>query len=354
MKTIVLVTQDQFGYQTDDYNRAIVLSSSCNVKVVCYDLGNPKIETSIEVIYVKYDSNRIKREQTIFREIKKIMLNCSENLTLYCRNFLFLPIMKCLLNKKRIRWVVDIRTGAVGGNYIFRVIYNLILTLTAHCFNEVTIISDSLAKKLKIYNYYLVPLGGKKFVDETNISSTIDEINLLYVGILDGRRIYETVLGYKEVFNKYCERIKMRYDIIGYAINDAEIKSLEDSIGDETRYNIHFHGRIINENLKPFFSLSNVGVSYIPCTEWYDVQPSTKTFEYLVNGLVCIATDTSENRQTINNKNGVMVRDSIQGFAKGLEYIINNKHSFNRLDIIERSKQYEWFNILTNSLKFLQ
>jgi len=42
---------------------------------------------------------------------------------------------------------------------------------------------------------------------------------------------------------------------------------------------------------------------------YYDCQPATKTFEYILSGMVCIATSTYENKKLINNINGVLCND---------------------------------------------
>jgi glycosyltransferase involved in cell wall biosynthesis len=46
-------------------------------------------------------------------------------------------------------------------------------------------------------------------------------------------------------------------------------------------------------------------LAFTPQAPWFEHQPSTKVFEYLHFGLICIAADTTANREVIIDANGV-------------------------------------------------
>jgi len=100
-------------------------------------------------------------------------------------------------------------------------------------------------------------------------------------------------------------------------------------------------------------SKHNVGVSYVPITPYFDVQPPTKTFEYLLAGMPVIATRTKENEKVINEYNGVLIDDTPEDFRNGLallyERISANKFTSSR--IIESSESYTWERIVRNNFK---
>jgi glycosyltransferase involved in cell wall biosynthesis len=56
---------------------------------------------------------------------------------------------------------------------------------------------------------------------------------------------------------------------------------------------------------------------------WFEHQPSTKLYEYLHSGLLCIATDNAANRDVLTDANGVLVDDTAEGFARGLAGIVD-------------------------------
>lgn len=41
---------------------------------------------------------------------------------------------------------------------------------------------------------------------------------------------------------------------------------------------------------------------YVPITDYYEYQPPTKTFEYVLSGLLCLATATSSNKEVITEE----------------------------------------------------
>ena len=88
---------------------------------------------------------------------------------------------------------------------------------------------------------------------------------------------------------------------------------------------INIAGTIPHPQLKPRFDAANIGVSYVPLTDYYDCQPVTKTFEYLLPGMPVVATLTSENRNVIHSENGVLVGDTTEDFYKGMKAIFEKK-----------------------------
>ena len=110
-------------------------------------------------------------------------------------------------------------------------------------------------------------------------------------------------------------------------------------------------GRKEYNELQPFFETHNIGVSYIPITEYFQYQPPTKTYEYIRNGLVCIATNTFENQKVINRSNGVLINEGKQSFCEGLEHIYQNFDEYNSKNISKAAAKYSWDNIINNILK---
>jgi glycosyltransferase involved in cell wall biosynthesis len=86
-------------------------------------------------------------------------------------------------------------------------------------------------------------------------------------------------------------------------------------------------------------------------TDYYDVQPVTKTFEYLLSGMPVIATNTSENRKVINQGNGVLIGDTAEDFYTGLKTILKNRLFFDSVKIRNNSMEYTWYNIVDKNLK---
>ena len=88
-------------------------------------------------------------------------------------------------------------------------------------------------------------------------------------------------------------------------------------------------------------------------TDFFDVQPVTKTFEHLVSGMPVIATATSENRLVVNEENGVLIDDTATGFYEGLKQLAAQKGSFDSEKIMRDSEKYQWRSIVAAMQEYL-
>src|SRR5690554_7958487 len=179
-------------------------------------------------------------------------------------------------------------------------------------------------------------------------NKSFDNLRLLYVGTLNGRNIDQTIKGLATYIEKHQD-VDIIYDIIG---DGNELKMLKELVNDLhlTKY-IKLHGRIPHFKLKPFFDNSNIGVSYNLMTEYYEFQPPTKTFEYIMSEMPCISTRTSENIKLVTPENGILCDDTPESFANALEEVMLNKGKVNSKLIRESLVDYSWENIVKNTLK---
>ena len=111
------------------------------------------------------------------------------------------------------------------------------------------------------------------------------------------------------------------------------------------------HGRIPNTELKPYFDKANIGVSFVPITNYYNIQPPTKTFEYVLSGLYTIATKTEENKAIVNSDCGYLIKDTEEDFIRALIYIWQNRGDIDSKTVREEMVKYNWRNIVENDLE---
>jgi glycosyltransferase involved in cell wall biosynthesis len=177
----------------------------------------------------------------------------------------------------------------------------------------------------------------------------IDAIKLLYIGTLDKRNIHETVYGLSMFVNNH-EKMSISYDIIG-AGNEPALNLLLKSI-EETGLShvVTFHGRKTLEELLPYYEKCNVGVVYIPQTDFYDTQPATKLYECFLAGMPVIATNTYENRIAIKENTGVLFEDNPESFCEALINLYKRKNEYKSQEIKEAVIDHTWENIVKNKL----
>lgn len=87
-----------------------------------------------------------------------------------------------------------------------------------------------------------------------------------------------------------------------------------------------------------------------PRVPWFEHQTSTKTFEYLQNGLLCLATDSAMNREIVTSSNGVLIDDTPEGFCLGLQSIVMMLPFWRPEAVAASVRDETWERIVHNTL----
>lgn len=355
-KKILMVSCSQFGYHTDMTKYCEYLEKDYDIYYFSQFQENKIIEDgNITTYYFKRKGKKFLGRIEYLKVLKKYIKDIEPDYIIV--DYFLLSSLINFISKKSIN-ILDFRTGSISKNNIVRNIKNYIMHIEAKTYRNVIVISQGLKDKLKLnsINTKVIPLGADAQVEDEFLKTEFKEsLNLLYVGVLTGRKILDTLKGFNIFINKYKDKVDCKYSIIGYGKNKEDEEEIINYINENhlEKY-VHFYGRIENSMLKKHFYENNIGVSYVPLYDYYQVQPPTKTFEYLKNGMICIATDTIENRRVINDKNGVLIQDNPEAFFKGIEVIYKNIKSYSRYEINKSVDEYSWSNIVNNLKLFIE
>jgi len=344
-KKLLIISKAQFGYLTDYYKYCEYLRDEFDITYLCFDSGLKILEMDqINFIYISSKGTKLLRGlRFIYNTIR--FVGHFEGLVLV--NY----FEKCNLIKRLIPWkkmILDIRTLSVNKNESIRKIYDRKIKNAANIYNFTTVISEGVRDKIQINKSFsaILPLGSDVI---SNINKHFqNNLKLLYVGTLFDRNIHHTIIGLSLFLEKFKNPISVSYDIIG---DGDEMEIIKEMVKDKGLQNIvKLYGRIPHFELEPYFKHSNVGVAYLPKTEYYNIQPLTKTIEYLQSGMCCIATNTDENRKVICTENGALCEDNPESFAHALLYIYNNFKNFNSTLIRKSVEEFTWERIVGNNL----
>lgn len=347
-KKILIVNRTQYGYHIDTYYYCKYLKTDYCVTYLCFDEGREVIEE--DGINVKYISRRntkiIRYLRFLYQAIYQAVVGKFD--IVFIKYFQGSSLVKNF--SIRSKFIIDIRSASVKVKLHERLLYDSLLKYEARKFRYVTIISKSLGKKLGFSEkeYFELPLGA---VQMSHTDKTFDSIKLLYVGTLYNRNIEETIYGVCEFLESNNASIPLQYTIIGDGLGD-ELLRLRKIVDDLKIHNfVQCLGYIPQNKLPPFFSSHNVGVSFVPINEYYDYQPPTKTYEYLLAGMPTIATNTYENRKIISEINGVLINDDRKSFAKGICEIANRFDKYDSCVIRNAVAEFNWKTIVDNQLR---
>lgn len=342
---LLIIDKRQFGYLTDSYKWCEYLKDEYDITYLCFDAGYEKVKlTGVDVCYVYYKLPLLLRAMLfVITAIIKVSTFRGKILVIYYPSC---SLLKKFFPKKKIH--VDIRTLSVNVDEKERRLYDERLIRECACFDSISVISGGIAKKSGLQNVKILPLGSDIISAAKKVYD--NEMRLLYVGTLRNRNLEQTIEGLKLFLAKTSD-MELHYDIVGdgYPGQLDELKNKTKTLGLE-RY-ITFHGMIPHGELKRFFDCSNIGISYVPITDYYENQPPTKTYEYALSGLFCIATGTDANKELINCDNGVIIKDTPESFCEGLEYFISVKGQLEE-NKIRRSLEFGlWKNIVNKRMK---
>ena len=341
---LLIIDKHQFGYLTDAYKWCEWLKDDYDITFLTADVGKEKI--TMPGINVKYISFKMPRTMRgiLFIVASLIMILLAKGIVMV-EYFQGCSILKRLCPWKKM--LVDVRTLSVSPDVKHRERYNSQLIKNCKYFDTITAISPGVSKRIGISGIKLLPLGSD--VISTHPKDYAGNIKMLYVGTLKWRNIEITLDGLK-LFVDQNPNIDIHYDIVG----DGE-KGQLDALKNRakslkiSKY-VTFHGFIPLTKVKQSFTAANIGMSSVPVTEYYNQQPPTKTFEYILSGLYCIATQTRANSELVSPLNGCLIPDSAEGVCNGMEQFIKSRCTLNEKTIRESLVRYKWENIVKENL----
>jgi len=349
-KKLQIVNVNQFGYSVGHYYYCKYLLDKYDIEYICFDKGRKKMKLNgVKVWYVSSKLNKIKR--FFHFVVTVIKINREVNPDVLWVVYFKLCFLLSFICKSKIK-ILDIRTGSLAKNKFKRKFNNIILYYQSLSYKKNIILSEGLRNLLGVSpeKTLILPLGAEPyFLGKHNWVA----LSLLYIGSLNNRRIYETIEGVALFLKKYPNYINnISYTILGVG-NKHDEKILNNTIEKNNLHNIVIMEGFKNyDELPLFLKNANIGVCYVPQLPEYDVQPSTKLFEYALSGLITIATKTSENKFYISNDNGILCDDNPKSFCDALELVYNSlpKYKISEEKIRNSLSDHSWEKITIEKL----
>lgn len=347
-KRILFVVPEQFGYVAGYYYYCkYLIENGFKVSVLSVDSGKAKIkieDPEFTAYYIKSKGKFYYRWQLLI----ELFFLRKEYDVIILKYFYSVFLSQLFLRNKKV--FLDIRTGSVRTKKYIRTIDDLVLRFETLFFNKVLILSLHLAKKLKLpkQKVILLPLGA----DDLSQTSKdyVKSMNLLYIGTFFGRRLEDCIIGFSKFKAKYSSKISLSFDIIGTGQDIDKLKIEQAIIENKLKNDVSMHGELSHHEAMRIFKKCNYGISYVPMTDFYNLQPPTKTFEYVLSGMVCIGTNTYANKELINKDNGMLCDDNPTAFYNALKAVFVNRYNY-QTDIIKGTlKDYSWKNIVQSVL----
>jgi hypothetical protein len=345
MKKILILFPYQWGYNTDYLFYSKLLKEKYEVTYIGYDLNLPAVPADgVKLIQIKHTGKLsiIKLYKTVIREVK------SDTYSHLLINYFITCSLLLLLLPSQVKKIVDIRTSFIYPRKLKSMFFNTVMKIETAMFKNITVVSHGVKEFLKLpARTHVLPLGGPLF---PLYDKDFNSLRFLYVGTFYDRNIVNTIHAFSRFASAKLNNIDMHYTIIGYG-SVEEVQAVQAAIASQgLEHLISYKGTVRYPELNAYFESHNVGVSYIPMTIYYDCQPPTKTFEYMLSGNVVLGTNTTENARVITPENGVLVGDSVEAFYEGMLRIYEQRSNYNAVAIQKEAKDHTWQAIVDDNL----
>jgi len=343
---LLLVSVEQFGYHIDTYEYCRSLRDRCRITYLCLDQGLPRRE--LEGVEVLYCSRRPlgKVELGLLADSSAVVGRLRPDVVFLGRTkFSFL----LRLRHPRTPMIFDVRSGSVEAEPRRRAVENLLLRCNSLFFRDITVISEGLGRQLGLpRRTRVLPLAASPPPALT--AAPGDELRLVYVGTFKNRHLERTVEGMGRFLAAGAPRLPVHYTLVGFG-TEEELNAIRQTVRrHRLEHAVELRERVAHDELPALLAQHNVGVAFTPQVPWFEHQPSTKVFEYLHSGLLCLATDTAANRELICDRNGVLVADTPEAFARGLGKILELLPLWRPAAVAESVRDFTWERVVTGTL----
>lgn len=342
---LLILDVNPYGVLTDTVKWIEYLRRDWKITLVSFRSDSSEKKRPSDVKFIELPNSKNRNVKGIL-----FLLVCILILLFYRGKVLVVYFPYCELLKKlfpRKRMLLDIRTLAVNPNAELRRKANDRIREACKWYDAVSVISKGVGVELGLSDFVVLPLGSD--VISSKQKDYTQSMNLLYVGTLNNRDIDKTILGVK-YFISQRPNVPLQYTIVGFGTQVEEDKIMNMIRDEHLENRVQFVGRVKHSALQQYFDLSNVGVSFVPITPYFNYQPPTKTFEYCLSGLFCIATKTFANSEVINDRNGILIKDSAEDFCDALNLCWEKRLEINYEDVAQSLKEYSWVIIVRDVL----
>lgn len=243
--------------------------------------------------------------------------------------------------------------ASVGKRNIKNLMWDVSGYINHHIFKNQIISNRSVIYKYKPENKNIGYVNSC-VSQRSNTDKAFDTMKFIYIGSLDQRRVEDTIIAYYRFYQEYKNQVEMSYTIIGSGENTA--KQIRSMIKDnDCGGTLQYLGSLDDKSMNIKLDGANIGIGFIPVTDYYKDNFSFKVLEFLLSGMPVIATKLNTNLDIINNINGVLIEDTVEGIYEGMIEIRKRLNDFSSSEIRKTAEQFSVAWVVKNQyIPFLE
>ena len=344
-KTVLIIAPYQFGELSDCYYWAKYAKDDYNIVYFGYRQPNSRL-TQMQMDGVKI------WQPTKFKSVKLFGIFFYFRTILYIIMHNIRDVIICNMPKAEIlakvfkhrNIILDIRTMSVDESAQVRKHADDYTRRRAKQFKRVSAISNGVINSLHLNSCNLLPLGAEEL---SHTNKVFDKLRLMYIGTLNGRKFdvfLDGLLLYKQKFSQ-----TFTLDIIG--TGDEETTKRISSVAKRIGEDVVMHGYKNHQEAKHFFDTCNVGICFVPMTQYFEHQPATKLYEYTLSGMAVVATNTYAIKHDFCDKFGVLTDDNAESVCDALFRLSQKMSMLQSSEIVMASQIFHWKYIVNDCFK---
>ncbi|WP_122055919.1 glycosyltransferase family 4 protein [Vibrio sp. Evd11] len=343
-KKLLIVYCAKFGFHVVSYYLAKYSREEFDVTYLGLVLDDTGCSLSLDGLVIKevQCTPGLRFRLSLINHLRKELDSGNYDL-IFCQYFMGISLLKPFIDNSK--FIVDVRSGFLFKNRIKRIIYNSVLKHECNILtNNITINSLNLGEFIGFdkSNLTQLPLGA-----ECNkiASKKQNKINFIYVGTLDKREIHKVVLAFARLCSSSIVNVG-DLNIVGSGV-DEEIDKINNIVKEyDLSERVHMHGYVTRDRVINIIDNCHIGISFVPKTDFYNLQPVTKTIEYILSGLPVLATDVFYNRKIINDSNGFLTGDNVEELLISMTEIVRIYDEFDPEIIQKNGLVYSWSKVI--------
>lgn len=347
---IYLHSRIQFGYHSDSLRYAEILSENFSVTYSCLDQGHKRVSPKGFVVEYANGSSRSK----VLKFCRLIAKTWNEYSNHDVSILVYHPGISLLAMRCKKRAILDIRSMSMSSSRIKRGFWNLLLFCELRLFKHINVVSEDVARRLKLEHFRVVPVGADRTEESFNAFSQKrkngieNEAVFTYVGTFENRDIDVLVKGFNIAASQVPVTLKLVLVGRGTVKDHREIvAAIDDSINN---LNVSMPGYLIRSEIDAFLNQTDCGIVHVPTDGRYAGHPSTKLFEYMAHGIPVMGSNYDFNCRFITRDVGFIYNFNADSISDCILRVLSNYNSFDSLFIRAQLNGSEWETIVKEKL----
>ena len=338
------------------YSKFLSKHKNIKIKVIISKIGEDISNENLEIIEL-WKINYLKFVLKAFKKIKEINKKEKIDYVYFFAQHPFSVLLQFLVKYiLKIKTIYDVVSWPVW-KWIIPLISKITIKSGVFFSDKYIVLEKWLIELLNLpknKTYEIVSMGynSEIFKENKNINlfkKKENEIIFTYIWTLNTERNLDVFI------KAFIENIKRFNNIKLYFIWYWSWEDkLKDIAWNYLKKNIFFLWKKQHNEIPNFINSSDIMVSYVPKTNYFEYQTPTKLVEYLACNKPTITTNTIAQEKILKWYEFLIHKDDFENTKEKIKYFIENINKLKKYNYTKLVDNYKWENLVKNIIKLIE